>query len=169
MVLALGLALRLGFRAFFTHQRLGDSQHSAQIAERRDLARSLLYDRMCPGGGWNCGNPRVYGVDGDPLVLPTCWALLALRNAPEHPNRDLSLAWLRNAFPTIETAGSLAVARITLENYGIEPPAAKRNLSSWTGQEIAEQGSHVMAWVSLALNSARTWPGVACSQTQVAQ
>ena len=153
----------------FQDREAGDSQHSAQIAERRDLALSLLYDRMCPGGGWNCGNPRVYGVDGDPLVLPTCWALLALRNAPEHPNRDLSLAWLRNAFPTIETAGSLAVARITLENYGIEPPAAKRNLSSWTGQEIAEQGSHVMAWVSLALNPARTWPGVACSQTQVAQ
>ena len=28
----------------------------------------MLYDRMCPGGGWNCGNPKVYGVAGEPLV-----------------------------------------------------------------------------------------------------
>src|SRR5258707_417692 len=64
----------------------------ANASRRRELAISLLYDRMCPGGGWNCGNPRVYGVDGDPLVLPTCWALLALRDAQEKPGRALSLA-----------------------------------------------------------------------------
>jgi len=133
---------------------------AASISERRQLAISLLYDRMCPGGGWNCGNPRVYGVDGDALVLPTCWVLLALSDSPEHPSRALGIAWLQQALPQIETAGSLAVARITLENYGIEPPAAKRNLTFWSGQEIVEQGAHVMAWVSMALNNDRHWPSV---------
>ena len=28
-------------------------------ARRRELAESMLRDRMCPDGGWNCGNPRV--------------------------------------------------------------------------------------------------------------
>ena len=43
----------------------------------------MLYDRMCPGGGWNCGNPMVYGVPGEALIVPTVWALLALRDEPK--------------------------------------------------------------------------------------
>jgi hypothetical protein len=127
------------------------------VAERRDLAVALLYDRMCPGGGWNCGNPRVYGVDGDALVLPTCWALLALSEAPEKPGRALSLSWLQKDFAKIESAASLAVARMTLENYGVQPPHASRDLLGWSGQELAAQGTHVLAWVCLALDPARRW------------
>jgi hypothetical protein len=126
-------------------------------AERRDLAVALLYDRMCPGGGWNCGNPRVYGVDGDALVLPTCWALLALREAPEKPGRALSLAWLQKELAKIASAASLAVARMTLENYGFERPHASRDLQNWSAQELAAQGTHVLAWVCLALDPARRW------------
>jgi hypothetical protein len=128
------------------------------ITERRALAMGLLYDRMCPGGGWNCGNPRVYGVDGEALVLPTCWALLALREGPEHPKRELSLAWLKKAFAEIESAASLAVATMTLESYGSSAPRARRSLWDWTAEDLAEQGSHVMAWMALALNPARNWP-----------
>ena len=123
---------------------------------------------MCPGGGWNCGNPRVYGVDGDALVLPTCWALLALspkphkndsqEKMPEKPGRALSLAWLQREFANIQSAGSLAVARMTLENYGIEPPPAKRELQDWSAEDLSEQGAHVLAWVCMALDPARNWP-----------
>jgi hypothetical protein len=132
-------------------------------SERRDLAVALLYDRMCPGGGWNCGNPRVYGVDGDALVLPTCWALLALREAPEKPGRALSLAWLQKEFAEIESAASLAMACVTLENYGIERPQAKRDLQDWSAQELAAQGTHVLAWVCLALDPARRWAPTAAT------
>ncbi len=125
--------------------------------ERRELAIALLYDRMCPGGGWNCGNPRVYGVDGDALVLPTCWALLALRDAPEKPGRALSLAWLQKQFSKIESAGSLAVARMTLEIYGMLAPLTKQNLQDWSAEEFAEDGTHVLAWACMALNPARSW------------
>jgi hypothetical protein len=127
-------------------------QLPASASQRSELGVALLYDRMCPGGGWNCGNPRVYGVDGEALVLPTCWALLALRDASEKPGRALSLAWLQKEFAKIESAASLAVARITLENYGIEPPPAKRELQDWTAQELAEQGTHVLAWTCMARN-----------------
>jgi hypothetical protein len=132
----------------------------ANAGQRRDLAIALLYDRMCPGGGWNCGNPRVYGVDGDALVLPTCWALLALHDAPEKPGRALSLMWLQKEFARIESAGSLAVARMTFEIYGIETPHAKRNLQDWTAQELAEAGTHVLAWVCMALDPTRRWPAI---------
>lgn len=138
-------------------------------AERRSLAVLLLYDRMCPGGGWNCGNPRVYGVDGDALVLATCWALLALRDAPEKAGRALSIEWLRKEFSNIESAGSLAVARMTLENYGIEPPQAKRSLQDWTAEDFAEQGTHVLAWVCMALDPARHWPAIAMTTETTAK
>jgi hypothetical protein len=139
-------------------------QLPASASQRRELAVALLYDRMCPGGGWNCGNPRVYGVDGDALVLPTCWALLALRDASEKPGRALSLAWLQKEFAKIESVASLAVARMTLENYGIQPPQAKRDLRDWTARELAEQGTHVLAWACMAANPTRGWPLVAAKR-----
>jgi hypothetical protein len=141
--------------ALITLRDAAPQQLPANASQRRELAVALLYDRMCPGGGWNCGNPRVYGVDGEPLVLSTCWALLALREAPEKPGRALSLGWLQKEFAKIESAASLAVARMTLENYGIEPPPAKQGLQDWTAQELAEQGTHVLAWTCMALNPAR--------------
>jgi hypothetical protein len=136
------------------------------IAERRSLAIGLLYDRMCPSGGWNCGNPRVYGVDGEALILPTCWALLALRNEPEHPQREFSVVWLRKAFLEIESAASLAVAVMTLESYGISANGARRSLCDSSAADLAERGIHVMAWVAMALSPVRSWP---TSSTLVAQ
>jgi hypothetical protein len=130
-------------------------------SQRRESGISLLYDRMCPGGGWNCGNPRVYGVDGDALVLPTCWALLALHDAPEKPGRALSLAWLQKAFARIASPGSLAVAQMTLEIYATQVPEARHNLQDWSAEELAENGTHVLAWVCMALNAQRSWPSVA--------
>lgn len=130
----------------------------SEMSERRTLGIGLLYDRMCAGGGWNCGNPRVYGVDGDSLVLPTCWALLALRDAPDHPNRTLSLAWLQKSFTSIASAGSLAVAAMTLENYAVALPAAKLQLTDLKASDLAGEGTHVAAWAALALNRFRSWP-----------
>jgi hypothetical protein len=138
-------------------------------SDRRELAIGLLYDRMCPGGGWNCGNPRVYGVDGDALVLATCWALLALRGAPEKPGRPLSLAWLEKEFPNIQTAGSLAVAKMALENYGMELPKAKLSLEDFSAEKLAEEGTHVLAWVCMALDPARFWPLVATKKLVLAK
>ncbi len=155
--------------AFAASASAQSGQLAKSIADRRALATGLLYDRMCAGGGWNCGNPRVYGVDGEALILPTCWALLALRHAPEHANRALSLAWLKKSFAHIASAGSLAVAKITLENYGTLPcdtgvptsapsaPAVSPDLTRFSAAELAGQGTHVAAWAALALNPSRIW------------
>jgi len=129
-----------------------------QMSDRRPLAIGLLYDRMCSGGGWNCGNPRVYGVDGDSLILPSCWALLALGDTPDHPNRAASLAWLEKSFAAIAGPGSLAVAQITLESYNLPVPLARRPLADFSLADLAGQGTHVAAWAALALNPSRVWP-----------
>jgi len=155
--------------ALMALQEAVPQQLPKNVVERRNLAVSLLYDRMCPGGGWNCGNPRVYGVDGDALVLATCWALLALRDAPEKAGRALSIEWLRKEFANTQSAGSLAVARMALQNYGIEPPQAERNLQDWTAEDLAEQGTHVLAWVCMALDPARHWPAVAVTNQKTSE
>jgi hypothetical protein len=92
-------------------------------SRRQQLAEKMLYDRMCPGGGWNCGNPLVYGVAGEPLVVPTSWALLALRKHPQRSENIASLDWLEKILPNVQSAGSLALARICLQAYGRKLPA----------------------------------------------
>lgn len=86
--------------------------------ERIAMGKALLYDRMCPGGGWNCGNPMVYGVAGEPLVEPTVWALLALRDGPDDTRRTMSFEWLEKNVPKILGPGSLALAKICFDAYG---------------------------------------------------
>jgi hypothetical protein len=60
----------------------------------------------------------------------------------------------------------LAVARMTLENYGLEPPAAKRTLQDWAAENFAEQGTHVLAWGCMALDPARRWPAISAISTK---
>src|SRR5712692_10728560 len=96
-------------------------------AKRQQLAEAMLYDRMCPDGGWNSGNPLVYGVAGAPLVAPAAWALLALENHRERAENQKCLNWLALAYEQIQGPGSLALAHLCLRTYGrpappLEPP-----------------------------------------------
>jgi hypothetical protein len=125
--------------------------------QRRQLAEGLLYDRMCPGGGWNCGNPRVYGVAGEPLVVPTAWALLALRDHPKRPENVLSLTWLENSVANIHGAGSLALARICLETYGHVWPTGAPELRDFHRKNEFLQSIQVAAWACLASSARRHW------------
>jgi hypothetical protein len=126
-------------------------------ARRRRLAEGMLYDRMCPGGGWNCGNPRVYGVAGEPLMAPTAWALLALRDHRERPENAMSLAWLENSVGSVQGAGSLALARICLEAYGLVWPANAPKLRDFYGKNEFLQSVQVAAWACLASSTRRHW------------
>jgi hypothetical protein len=82
--------------ALLAMQQFPENRLPAAAATRRELAVALLYERMCPDGGWNSGNPRVYGVAGEALVLPTAWALLALALFPSRKaNRAVSRGWKR--------------------------------------------------------------------------
>ena len=121
-------------------------------AKRRQLAERMLFDRMCPGGGWNSGNPLVYGVGGVPRIGPTAWALLALRDHSGRAEIQMSLQWLEGAYGAIHGAASLAMAHRCLAAYGRRvPPLAPA---------LAEPYSHnhffgnvlTIAWVILALN-----------------
>jgi len=125
--------------------------------ERRRSAEDVLYDRMCPGGGWNCGNPLVYGVAGQPLAIPTAWALLALRKHRQRQENVLSLNWLEQTVIEERGPGSLALARICLESYGRTWPEAVPSPENLYGNHQFMQSVPVTAWVCLAASPNRQW------------
>ena len=126
--------------------------------QRRQSAEAMLYDRMCPDGGWNCGYPLVYGVwTGKPLVIPTAWALLALRSSPQRSENLVSLDWLERAVSGEQGPLSLALAQIRLEIYGRKWPAnARRPEDLYFNNEFLGSTT-AAAWVCLAANSDRSW------------
>lgn len=107
-----------------------DDLHPRYAARRRRLGEAMLYDRMCPGGGWNSGNPLVYGVPGDRRVGPTVWALLALRRYATRAENQQSLEWLEGAYHQIAGPTSLALASLCLEAHGRPQPAFEARLAS---------------------------------------
>lgn len=125
--------------------------------KRKKFAEALLYDRMCAGGGWNCGNPEVYGVAGEPLVLPTTWALLALRHHPQRRENIESLAWMEKNFTKIQAPASYAAAQVCLAAYG-----RSRDGNAPKGDEFRSKNEslgsvQVAAWTVLAEGDPARW------------
>ena len=126
------------------------------MARRCRQATALLYDRMCPGGGWNSGNPFVYGVPGEPQPAPTAWALLALQDHSQRAENQESLRWLANIYPRISGPGSLALTRICLRTCGSALPAGPEFHALHARNEFFGDVS-VYAWVALSLGSLQPW------------
>jgi len=64
------IALRLGRQQGLT---------GPEAEKRMRIGSEMLVDRACPGGGWNAGNARVFGVALEPHIDATAIALLALQ------------------------------------------------------------------------------------------
>ncbi|MGC1686500.1 MAG: hypothetical protein WA734_12830 [Candidatus Acidiferrales bacterium] len=134
-----------------------DPKHLSTLAlKRKELAQAMLCDRMCPGGGWNSGNPLVYGVAGEPLVGPTVWALLALRECGELPQVRESLQWLEKSIPQIHGSVSTAIAHMCLKVYGRRIPAIDLHLQERFETDRFLNNISVTALAALDLNPARS-------------
>lgn len=125
--------------------------------ERRRLAQAMLYDRMCPGGGWNSGNAEVYGVAGQPLIGPTVWALLALQNYRERAENQLGLNWLFSVREQIQGPGSLALAHICFQVYDCQAPSIVPALRSAHRDNQFLGNVIVAASCALALDAPAGW------------
>jgi hypothetical protein len=124
---------------------------------RTKLAEAMLYDRMCPGGGWNCGNPMVYGVAGEPQIGTTAWALLALRHHADRSENQLSLQWLEQAWPRIKSPASLAMACVALEAYRRDATRLVIRLREELESGETPLNVPTAAWSALALYGNQGW------------
>lgn len=137
--------------ALLFFRKSGFSERSWLGARRVRMADAMLLDRVCPGGGWNCGNPMVYGVAGEPQVLPTAWALLALRPWSTNAALQQSLSWLEGAARATRGPGSAAVAHICLRNYGIVTTNLEPRLWQFYRANQFLDNVSVVSWCALAL------------------
>jgi hypothetical protein len=77
----------------------------------------MLYDRICPQGGWNAGNGVVYGSPMAPHPDATAVALLALRGEPGDDLVTPSLEWLERRAETCFAPWSLAWTILALDAF----------------------------------------------------
>ena len=133
------------------------SAYTPEAEKRRALAEAMLYDRMCPGGGWNSGNSEVYGVAGEPLVGPTVWALIALQNDRERPKNQEGLGWLLSQREKINGPGSLALAHICFQVYGCDVPSMVPALREAYARNQFMENVLVTAMCAVALDAPAGW------------
>ena len=74
------------------HSRGISQQGRVQLRIRHGV--EMLYDRICPEGGWNAGNGVVYGFPLAPHPDATALALLSLLDEPPNEFIAASLNWL---------------------------------------------------------------------------
>jgi hypothetical protein len=117
----------------------------------------MLYDRMCPGGGWNSGNPLIYGVAGEPRIGPTAWALLALREYASRAENQLSLQWLHDSYGEIRGPLSLSLAHICLTAYGKAMPGIDSALDEMFSANQFLGNVAAVAWSLIAARGGAPW------------
>jgi hypothetical protein len=87
------------------------------LTDRIDLGIAMLLDRMCPGGGWNAGNSKAFGVAYAPYLDATSIALLALRGFEDAAGVWSSLSWLETGLAGCPSLYSLAWGVLALAAY----------------------------------------------------
>ena len=148
--------------ALIAFHQIPQELHPRGAARRRRLAERMLYDRMCPAGGWNSGNPLVYGAAGVPRIGPTVWALLALQDNRDRAETRDSLDWLERAYAQIQGPGSLALAHLCLQLYNRPAPPLEPSLAALSSNNQFLGDTLVAAWAVMALGGTPSWlaPGL---------
>jgi hypothetical protein len=85
--------------------------------DRIRAGTEMLYDRACPGGGWNAGNGIVFGSPLHAYIDTTAVALLALTEGSQAATL-LALDWLRRASVECRSVYSLSWAILALLAHG---------------------------------------------------
>ncbi len=113
----------------------------------------MLFDRICPNGGWNAGNGVVYGEPMTPHLDATALALLALRSEPANALVSASLDWLQQCAQTCFAPWSLSWAILALDAYGLRTEPLLARLADISDPDQIQDCATV-AVVSLALDCA---------------
>ena len=133
------------------HSRGVSQQRPVQLRIRRGV--EMLYDRICPEGGWNAGNGVVYGFPLAPHADATALALLSLLTEPPNDFITASLDWLEQRAETCFAPWSLAWTILALDAFGCPTDLLTDRLASVVDPtEINDCAT--LAVVSLALHGA---------------
>ena len=99
----------------------------------------------------------IYGVPGEALIIPTVWALLALRHERDRTELRSSVNWLEKNLTNARGAGSYALARLGLEICEKTLPVTSAAFADFYHRNHFLQSVSVVAWTCLALCNRRKW------------
>ena len=100
-------------------KRVRSQSPSQEAAERIRIGEQFLFDRVCHEGGWNYGNPEVYGQKLWPYVPTTAVALLAMQDHRAHPVVKQSLQQLQKDVASERSVVAVALTIVCLRTYGV--------------------------------------------------
>ncbi len=130
-------------------KRAGIRQH-----ERITQAEMMLLDRACVGGGWNVGNPIVWGQAIEAALPQTALALLALQDKPVDSVIEQGLALLKDETNAAYSTLSMALAILCLQQYDLPTDRfVDRLLQSQLADGSWRQMTQLTALAVLALQS----------------
>jgi hypothetical protein len=124
------------------------------VATRIDCGIQMLFDRGCPGGGWNAGNGVVYGTALAPHADDTAIALLALRDREKDPLVQGSVDYLERVALTLTAPWSLAWAILALAAHRRPTASLSSSLAAFPDLSGTEDTS-TLALICLALDQQR--------------
>jgi hypothetical protein len=88
-------------------------------------AVKLISDRALPDGGWNYGNPRVFGKTLHPFPATTGIALAALAGESRSTEVEAGIRYLVTALPRVRAPLSLGWGLIGLQAWDAMPDDAE--------------------------------------------
>jgi hypothetical protein len=97
-----------------------------EAAERIRDGEHLLFDRVCQDGGWNYGNPEVYGQKLWAYVPTTAMALLAMQDHRDHSVVIRSLEQLQKDVRSERSLVAVALSIICLRTFGVATDALEQ-------------------------------------------
>ena len=139
-------------------KKCGVGQRPPGSQERLEQAERLLFDRQCPGGGWNYGNSEVLGQQLHAYVSSTALALAALQDRRARPEVRQSVEYLLRQWPHEPAGMALGLSLLCFRIYALPTAEVEAALAAaW--QKSAFLGNHaVVGMVRLALTAGMHGP-----------
>jgi hypothetical protein len=100
-------------------ERLGQKISLKGLDAVTTEAKAMVYNRMCPDGGWNYGNAQVLGEGLHPYPLTTALALIALQQHCLRLENQKSLHYLQKVLPSEKSALAICYASLCLDIYSL--------------------------------------------------
>jgi hypothetical protein len=138
--------------ALLALRRLGPALADPGVPHRIDHGERLLYDRMCPGGGWNYGNARVLGENLAPFADTTAIALIALQRHRARVENRQALDVLRAMIGRVRSGLALGWSILCADLYAEAPGEWRSLLRQQYGDTRFLGKTKPLALAVLALN-----------------
>jgi hypothetical protein len=100
-------------------KKLGAALPEPRVRWRIEQGERVIYDRVCPGGGWNYGSRRVLGENLAPYADTTALALMAVHDRDRTDAIRQSLRVLEELMKDARSGLALGWAALCFDLYGV--------------------------------------------------